>query len=90
MNKIRLVTLTILVLLCGLPGPQYASAQELEPRAFANTPVGLNFLLLGYRYIDGNVALNTTLPVEDAEVRSHSCQLALIMTHGPIRAFRWR
>jgi hypothetical protein len=25
-------------------------AQELEPRAFANTPVGLNFLIGGYAY----------------------------------------
>lgn len=58
-----------------LPGAQ---AQELEPRAFANTPVGLNFLLAGYSYIDGTVALNVTLPVEDAEVRSHSGTLAYI------------
>ena len=32
-----------------------AHAQDLEPRAFANTPVGLNFLIGGYAYSKGGV-----------------------------------
>jgi len=28
----------------------HVHAQALEPRSYANTPVGINFLLLGYRY----------------------------------------
>jgi hypothetical protein len=62
----------------GVLRPPGAQGQELEPRAFANTPVGLNFLLAGYSYIDGTVALNVTLPVENAKVRSHSGTLAYI------------
>jgi hypothetical protein len=31
-----------------------AYAQDLEPRAYANTPVGLNFLLAGYTYSESD------------------------------------
>ncbi|TSA00124.1 MAG: hypothetical protein D4R80_01880 [Deltaproteobacteria bacterium] len=30
-----------------------ARAAELEPRAYANAPVGLNFLIAGYAYSEG-------------------------------------
>ena len=33
-----------------------AYAQDLEPRAYANAPVGLNFLIAGYAYSSGGVA----------------------------------
>jgi hypothetical protein len=33
-------------------------AQELEPRSYANTPVGLNFLLAGYGYTQGKLAFD--------------------------------
>ena len=32
-----------------------ARAQDLEPRAYANTPVGLNFVIAGYGYSEGGV-----------------------------------
>jgi hypothetical protein len=37
-----------------------AHAQDLEPRAYANTPVGMSFLLVGYRYTHGNVSVMTS------------------------------
>jgi hypothetical protein len=49
-----------------------AHAQDLEPRAYANTPVGMNFLLIGYRYTRGNVAFDPSLPIEDGELTVHS------------------
>jgi hypothetical protein len=55
-----------------------ARAQELEPRSFANTPVGLNFLISTYGYLDGNVVLGGNSPVEDAEVQSHTGTVAYI------------
>jgi hypothetical protein len=30
-------------------------AQDAEPRAYANAPVGLNFLLAGYAYTQGKM-----------------------------------
>src|SRR4029450_13481641 len=33
-------------------------AQDLEPRAYSNTPVGMNFLILGYIYTRGDAAFH--------------------------------
>jgi hypothetical protein len=53
-----------------------ARAQELEPRAYSNTPVGLNFLILGYAYTTGEVAFDASAPIEDGKVTVHSAVLA--------------
>ena len=44
-----------------------AYAQTLEPRAYANAPIGLNFLLVGYQNSTGGLVFDPTVPVEDAE-----------------------
>ena len=51
-------------------------AQELEPRAYANLPIGLNFLALGYAYSRGGLATDPSLPVEDAQLKINSGLLA--------------
>ena len=53
-----------------------AEAQDLEPRAFSNTPVGLNFLILGYTYTKGDVAFDTSSPIKDAELTVNGAVLA--------------
>ena len=53
-----------------------AQAQSLEPRAYANTPVGLNFLIAGYVYADGTMAFDPSLPVADAKFHSNTEILA--------------
>ena len=55
-------------------------AQDLEPRAFANTPVGLNFLIGGYVYSKGTVGTDASVPLEDTEVRLNSAVLAYVRT----------
>ena len=52
--------------------PAAAGAQELEPRALTNVPVGTNFVLLGYGYATGNTLLDPSVPVEDLNSRVHS------------------
>ena len=52
-----------------------AQAQELEPRTYSNTPVGMNFLLLGYAYSVGDVSFDTSAPIEDGHVTVHSAVL---------------
>ena len=47
-------------------------AQELEPRAINNLPVGTNFFLGGYAYAQGNILLDASLPIEDLNSRIHS------------------
>jgi hypothetical protein len=41
-------------------------AGEIEPRAYANTPVGVNFLLAGYTYSDGGLSTSGSSPLKDA------------------------
>ena len=50
--------------------------QALEPRSYVNTPVGINFLLAGYGYTQGNVAFEASSPIEDAKVHVSSGVLA--------------
>ncbi len=45
-----------------------AVAEDLEPRSYANTPVGINFLLMGYSDLHGNVTANPSIPLEDAKL----------------------
>ena len=46
-----------------------AHAQDLEPRAYANTPVGLNFLIGGYAHSEGPVGTDPSIPLEGTEVK---------------------
>lgn len=53
-----------------------ARAQELEPRTYANTPVGLNFLIAGYGYTEGGVVTDPSIPLDNANIRINSQVLA--------------
>jgi hypothetical protein len=53
-----------------------ADAQDLEPRAYANAPVGLNFLVAGYGYAAGGVGTDPALPLQNAHLQVHSTVLA--------------
>jgi len=46
----RAVFITLAVVAFTCLDSTDASAQDLEPRAFSNAPVGLNFLIAGYIY----------------------------------------
>lgn len=48
--------------------PAVVFGQELEPRAFAHLPVGLNFAAFGYGYTGGGVAVDPTVPLEDVKI----------------------
>lgn len=53
-----------------------AHGQDLEPRTYANTPVGMNFLVAGYGYTAGGVATDPALPIENTQIELHSGVLA--------------
>src|SRR5262245_57870802 len=59
-----------------------AGAQDLEPRAYSNTPVGMNFLLLGYSYTHGNSVFDSSAPIKDASVTVHSGLLGYARSLG--------
>jgi hypothetical protein len=56
--------------------PLILRSQELEPRAYANTPVGMNFVIGGYGYTEGDVLLESSSPVQDADISTHTAVAA--------------
>ena len=59
---------------------EHACAAELEPRAYVNTPVGLNFLIAGYTYSEGGLSTSASSPIKDAQLRIHTEFLAYART----------
>ncbi len=55
------------------------SAQELEPRSYANAPIGLNFLVLGYTHLSGGIATDPSLQIENAK----------LTVHGPVAGYAY-
>jgi outer membrane putative beta-barrel porin/alpha-amylase len=53
-----------------------AHAQELEPRLYANAPVGLNFAIAGYGYTTGGVVADPSVSLDNANIDVHSAVLA--------------
>jgi len=62
-------TLVACVLFCA---PFAAPAQDIEPRAFSNAPVGVNFLIGGYAYTSGGVAFDSALPIMNPNLGTSS------------------
>jgi len=58
----------------------HACAAELEPRAYVNTPVGLNFLIAGYAYSEGGLSTDASSPIKDAQLQIHTEVLAYART----------
>src|SRR4051812_301793 len=58
--------------------PAIAFAQSLEPRAYANAPVGLNFLVVGYAYSRGGISVDPSVPLENGQARVHAVPLAYV------------
>lgn len=58
----------LLILLTAFAWVSSAPAQELEPRAYSNLPVGLNFAVAGYAYSEGGLSTDPSLPLEDAHL----------------------
>lgn len=45
-----------------------AAAQQLEPRSYGNTPVGMNFLIAGFAHSSGGLATNPAVPIKNAKL----------------------
>lgn len=72
-TRTAILVTAMLVVIAMVP---VASAQDLEPRAYANTPVGMNFLIAGYAYAEGGVATDPSVPLENAHIRTKGPFLA--------------
>jgi hypothetical protein len=65
----------LVILLLAACAPQ-ARAQDIEPRAYSNAPVGVNFLIAGFAETRGGVAFDPALPVTNPDLRTSNALLA--------------
>jgi len=70
--KLFLLFWSVIILLELSP----AYAQELEPRAYMNVPVGLNFIVAGYSYSVGGVLFDPAIPLDNARIKTHGALFA--------------
>jgi len=77
-NEKRWCAVFFAALAAGLAAgaPPLSHAQEMEPRSYSNTPVGLNFLIAGYAYTQGGVAFDTSLLLTNPDLTTSSAVLA--------------
>jgi len=68
--------LTLAATALGVGPLSVAQAQQIEPRAYSNAPVGMNFLIVGYAYSKGAVPFDPSLPVKDAQLKTSNALLA--------------
>jgi hypothetical protein len=59
-----------------------ASAQDIEPRAYSNAPVGVNFLVAGYGYTQGGLPSDPSLPVTNLNLNTSSAFLGYARALG--------
>ena len=71
----RIHALAALLTLAWLLAASPARAQDIEPRQYANTPVGVNFLISGYAYTQGGVSSDPALPVTNPDLNTSSAVL---------------
>jgi hypothetical protein len=68
--------ISFFIVLILLSGGSHVYAQDLEPRAYTNIPVGLNFALAGYTYSSGGVLFDPAVPLENAHINIHGSVFA--------------
>ena len=73
----RLTSVKILLVFLALAGWfSQPRAQDIEPRAYSNAPVGVNFLIAAFAATRGGVAFDPSLPVTNPELRTSNALLA--------------
>ncbi len=74
-------TLALLLMMClAVAACTSVRAQDLEPRAYSNTPTGMSFLILGYGHTSGSVLLDPSLPIDNVSIESDSALLGFATT----------
>jgi hypothetical protein len=57
-----------------------ARAQSIEPRAYSNAPVGVNFLVAGPYYTRGGLSFDTSLPLTDPNLKTYNAVVGYART----------
>jgi hypothetical protein len=69
-------TLAALAAVVFSGGAPVALAQDIEPRAYSNAPIGVNFLIAGYAYTRGGVSFDSSLPITDPQLTTSNAVIA--------------
>jgi len=77
---LRIALLTGLFPALSSLAPTTAKAQQMDPRSYANVPVDLNFLLVGYAYSWGDVVFDPSVPVANADAKVNAVYFGYIRT----------
>lgn len=77
MQSVPLLSLIVLVTASGV-----AAGQELEPRAYSNAPVGMNFVVAGYGHTEGALLFDPSVPIENASAKIDAGIFGLAHTFG--------
>ena len=72
MIRAALGALVALQFLVFAPATQ---AQDIEPRAYSNAPIGVNFLVAGLAGTRGGLSFDPSLPIEDPSLRTANAVL---------------
>lgn len=73
--KLLIYFFSAFIVLCT---SQIGFAQDLEPRAINNLPVGTNFILGSYAYSSGNILLDPALPIDGLDANLNSFLFAYV------------
>jgi hypothetical protein len=72
MNRVALGALAALLLFVFAP---VSRAQDIEPRAYSNAPIGVNFLIAGVAATRGGLSFDPALPIESPSLRTANAVL---------------
>ncbi len=71
-RRTRLLSSAAIAAFACLVAASGARAQDIEPRKWSDTPVGVNFLILGYAYTQGGISFDPSLPISNPHLETNS------------------
>jgi hypothetical protein len=67
-----------LIVLASTVAASVARAQEIEPRAYSNIPLDVNFLVAGYAHSAGGLVTDPSLALDNADLRTDAVAVAYV------------
>ena len=81
----RTLTALILFVITGFLPLSTVDAQDLEPRLMSSVPTGGRFFIVSYAYSQGNILLDSSLPIKDL---TSTMNTAVIAYAGSFKLFK--
>jgi hypothetical protein len=78
----RFFYIALLIATVSIAAVSSAHAQRIEPRAYTNAPVGINFVAAGYVNSQGGLLFDPAIPITDADANVDMGLLAYVRTLG--------